>query len=187
MGECGDSAFGGGVALCLRLAHPVARGRNIDNAGSLPEMRRKQLGQIERRRDANTQRILELLITALVDSLHQRQRVVDEIINTAGFADHFLGKIFQNRLVREIPHVVISGRFVDHINLYALLAEFFSNAFTNSMRAAGYYGCFLYVVHNLTSPAIDLWGRLSSVVEKWPSNDLWGRLFLNTVPSTPVL
>ena len=123
-------------------------------------MRREQLGQIERRGDANTQRILKFFITALVDSLHQRQRIVDEIVNAAGFVDHFLGKIFQNHLVREIPHVVISGRFVDHINLYALLAEFFSNAFTNSMRAAGYYGCFLYVVHNLTSLAIDLWGRL---------------------------
>ena len=46
---------------------------------------------------------------------------------------------------------MVSRRLIDHINLYALFAEFFSDAFADTVRAAGYYGYFLCVVHSLAS------------------------------------
>ena len=43
MGQSGNSALGSGVAFALGLAHPIPGGRNIDDAGTRGEVRRKQL------------------------------------------------------------------------------------------------------------------------------------------------
>ena len=61
MGQGGDPAFGGGVALGLGLAHAVPGGCNVDHRRAGSEMGHQQLGQIERRGDAHRQGVGEFL------------------------------------------------------------------------------------------------------------------------------
>ena len=81
VGECGDAALGRSIALRLRLAHPVARGGDVHDGRPWCEVGREQLCKIERRRDAHAQSVVELLVGAAVEALHERQGVVDEVVH----------------------------------------------------------------------------------------------------------
>ena len=83
--------------------------------------------------------------------------VFDEIIDAAGFADHFLCKSLQDRLVGNITDAVTAGRLVDHIDLGALPAEFIRDAFADSVCAARDDGDLVCkFVHRITPPFPDI-------------------------------
>ena len=53
----------------------------------------KQLGQVKGGRNPYPQRIVELLIGARVDALHQGQSVVDEIVYMAEVGNDLAGEV----------------------------------------------------------------------------------------------
>ena len=81
---------------------------------------------------------MEILIAAFVDALHQRQRIVDQIVNAAALTDHFSGKCLENGFIGGISDIVVSIGLVDHIYSDSLLPEFFSYTFPYSVRTAGH-------------------------------------------------
>ena len=76
------------IAFCLRLAHTVATRRNVYNARTFREMRCKKFREVERGRHAHGQCVVEFLVTALVNALHQRERVIHQHIHAPVLFDN---------------------------------------------------------------------------------------------------
>ena len=70
VGEGGNAAFGSRVALRLGLAHPIPGGGDIDDGGAGSEIGQKQLGQVERRRHAHPQGVVEFVVGTVGDPFH---------------------------------------------------------------------------------------------------------------------
>ena len=134
MREGGDASLGGRVALCLRLAHAVARGGDVDDGCALSQVLLQQFHQIEGGGDAHTQGILELLVGALVDAPHQGQGVVDDDIHLGVLAQH-LG---------DVAHKVVALLLVNHIHYGSLLAKLIGNASANATGTAGHNHYFIF-------------------------------------------
>ena len=110
MGQCGNAALCSSIALRLRLTHAVARRGNVDNGGSLSEMRSKEFGEVEWSRDSHAHGVLKLFIATFVNALHQRQGIVDKIVHMTVLPDDLLGKPLQHLLVRYIAHKQMEQR-----------------------------------------------------------------------------
>ena len=148
MGQRRNSAFGGGVALGLRLAHAVTRRGDVHNRSTLGKVRREEFGEVERSSDANAHRILELLIAALVNPLHQWQGIVDEIVHPTIFLDDLAGKTLQYLFVSDITHKVISRLLVNHADVRTCLEELLGNAAPYALCAACYDRYFIFKIHS---------------------------------------
>ena len=94
VGQGSDPALCGGIALCLRLAHAIPGGGNVDHHRAGGEVRHQQLGEIERRGDAHRQGVGKLFLGTVVDAFHQRQGVIDQIIHLSAFPDHIRSEPF---------------------------------------------------------------------------------------------
>ena len=147
MGQCGNTALGSGIALGLGLAHTVTRGGYIHDGSPLGKKGSEEFSQIERGCNANAQGILELLVTALVDSLHQRQGVIDEIVHPAIFVDDLLGKPFQYLLVGNITHVVVSLLLINHADVCARLLKLIGDTTSYSLCSSSHDDYFILKIH----------------------------------------
>ena len=134
MGQSGNTALGSSVALGLRLAHAISRGGDVHDGSPRGKIGREEFAQVERGGNTHAQRILELLVTALVDSFHQRQGVIDETVHTAIFVDDLLGKPLQDLLVGDITHEVVPRLLVYHADVCASLLKLLSDAASYSLR-----------------------------------------------------
>ena len=136
--EGSDASLGGRVTLCLRLAHAVARGGDIDDGCALGQVVLQQFHQIEGGGDAHTQGILELLVGALVDASHQGQGVVDDDIDLGVLAQYLGGKGLQHLLLGDVAHKVVALLLVNHIYYGSLLAKLIGNASANATGTASH-------------------------------------------------
>ena len=147
VGKGGDAALGRRVALRLGLAHAVPRGRDVDDSPACAKMVRKQLGEIEGRGDADGEGVLEFLVGAFADALHQRQGVVDEEIHMAVRFQHMGRKPFQRFFFADVADKMVAGRDVDDLDLCALGLKRLRNRFSNAVGAAGDHGHFVFKFH----------------------------------------
>ena len=97
---------------------------------------RKQLAQVEGRRDAYGQRVLEFLVGAIANALHQRQSVVDQEVDAPVPVQNGLGEGFQRLLFADVPDIVLARRDVDDLHRRALGLEGFGNRLPDAVRAA---------------------------------------------------
>ena len=139
MGECGNTSLGSSVALCLRLAHAVARRRDVYYRCSLGKIRGKQLDKIERSGNTDCQGILKLIPCAFVQTLHQRQGIVDDIIHLAILPDYFICKSFQHLLLGYIPNEMVALTHINDSNRSPSLSELLCDTFADAMCTACYY------------------------------------------------
>ena len=145
--ERGDAALGGGVTLALRLAHPVARGRDVDYGRALGETVLEQLREIERRNDADCLCVGELLVRAFVDSLEKRHRVVDEDIDLSALCDDIAGEPIKRRLVRKVADEPRPLLHIDYVNYRAFAREALGDALANALRPASDDDNLVFEVH----------------------------------------
>ena len=103
----------------------------------------KEFCKIERSCNANTQGILELLITALVYALHQWQGIVDEIIHMPVLGNHILCKLLQHLFVSKVTNKVVALLFIDYTNSCSEFLKFFCNTSSDALRTACYYDYFI--------------------------------------------
>lgn len=136
VGQRRNPALGGGVAFGLRLAHAIPRRGDVDDDAAGGKVLSKQLAQIERRRDADRQRILEFLVGAIANALHQRQGVVDQEVDMPVPVQNGLGKGFQRLLFADVPDVMLARRDVDDLHRRALGPEGVGNRLPDAVRAA---------------------------------------------------
>ena len=136
VGQGRNPALGGGVAFGLRLAHAVSGGGDVDDDAAGGEVRRKQLAQIERRRDAHGQRVLKFLVGALVNPLHQRQGIVDQEVDVPVPVENGLDEGFQRFLFADVPDVMFARRDVDDLHRRALGPKGFGDRLPDAVRAA---------------------------------------------------
>ena len=83
VGQGGDAPLGRRIALGLGLAHPVPGGGDVHNGPAGGKVGGKQLGQVKGGGHPHPQGIVELLIGAGADALHQGQGVVHQKIHMA--------------------------------------------------------------------------------------------------------
>ena len=140
VGEGRDAALGGGVALGLGLAHAVAGGGDVDNAGSRGHMGRKELGQVKGGGDSHAQGVLEVLVAPRGDARHERGGVVDQDIHLSMLRDDLFGEALQGGLVGEIPHEVIILQQVDDTDRSACGLQLLTDAPPDPPRAARDHG-----------------------------------------------
>lgn len=81
MRQRGDAALGRRVAFRKGLAHTIAAGRDVDDRRALSEIGKEALRQKKWGRDAYPQGIFKFRITARIDPFHQRQGVMDQIVD----------------------------------------------------------------------------------------------------------
>ena len=137
VGQGGDAALGGGVAFGLGLAHAVPGRGDVDDACSRCEIGGEQLGQVEGGGDTDGERLLEFLVSAGVDALKERRRIVHQHIHPAIFINDRPGEILQHILPGNVAHIMIAGNAVDDANMRTLLFKFFCDALANTTRTAG--------------------------------------------------
>ncbi len=106
MGQGRYSAFGCGVTLGLGLAHAVAGRGDVHDSSPWGKVGSEKFSEVKRSSDSYAQRILELLVAALVYPLHQWQGIIDEIVHMAMFLDDPSCKILQHLLVGDVTHKV---------------------------------------------------------------------------------
>ena len=143
MGEGCNPALRRRIAFCLRLAHAVATRRNVYNARAHPEMRCEKFREVERGRHTDRQRVAEFLVTALVNALHQRERVIHQHIHVPVFFDDELRKLFEDFL-GEAPHKAVILANVDVGDLRPLFLEFTHDSCTNPVRPARHHDHFIF-------------------------------------------
>ena len=144
------ASLGGCIALRLGLAHAIAGRRDVHDGGSLGERRGKELGEVERGSDSDTHGILELLVTARVDALHQRQGIVDEIVHVTMLRNDLLGELLQSLLVGNIAHKVVALLHVNHTDLRPSLPKLLRNATANTLCATSHDDYFIFeIFHTL--------------------------------------
>ena len=73
-------------------------------------MRRKQFGQIKGRSNTHPQSVVEFLVGTLIEPLHERQGVVNEIVHMAIVVDDLSGKCLQYGRIGQIPHKIVVGQ-----------------------------------------------------------------------------
>ena len=110
MGQGGDATLGRRVALGLGLAHPVPGRGDIYDGPAGCKVGRKQLGKIKGGGNAHPQGVVELLVAARVNALHQGQGIIDQKVHMTIVGNHLAGKILQNGLVGQITHKIIVGK-----------------------------------------------------------------------------
>ena len=147
MGKGGNASFGGGVAFRLGLAHPVSGGREIDDGCTGGEIGEEELSQIKGRGNAYLKSIIEFFVGAVGNPFHQRQRVVDQVIHMTVIGDYFFGKAVQGFLVRHISRKIFIRLFINDADGGSIFLEFFSDAFSDSLYAAGNDGNFMLKHH----------------------------------------
>ena len=103
-------------------------------------MRGEELGKVERGSDTYAHGILELLIAARIDTFHQRQGIVDEIVHMAVFRYDFLGKLFQSLLVGNVAHKVVALLLIYDTDLCSSLSKLLRNAAANALCTARHDG-----------------------------------------------
>ena len=139
MGQGGNAALGGGVALRLRLAHAVPGRGNIDDGRPGRKIRRKELGQVKGRGNAHPQGIVEGVVVAGVQAGHYGQGVVYQYVHPAIFPDDLLREGFQVRLPPHISHEIGIGQQVNHANVLACPGEFVRDGFPDALGSASYH------------------------------------------------
>ena len=137
MGQGGDTALGCGVAFGLGLAHPVPGRGDVHDGRTVRKMGREQLGQVKGCGNAHPQSIVEFLIAAFVDALHQGQSVVDEVIHMAVLGNHRLGELLQCGRIGNVSHETVGFQQVDNAYLRTGLAEFPGDGLADALCTAG--------------------------------------------------
>ena len=90
------------------MAPPDAKWGYDGPAGS--KVGRKQLGKVKGCGNAHPQGVVELLVAARVNALHQGQGVVDQKVHMTIVVNHLAGKVLQNSLVGQVTHKIIVGK-----------------------------------------------------------------------------
>lgn len=83
------------------------------------------------------QRVIELIIAALVNTLHQGQSIVDEIIYVTVVGDDLVGELLQHSLIGQIALKVIIGQQVNDAYPGPFLLELFPDGFADPLGTAG--------------------------------------------------
>ena len=143
MSQCCDASLGCRVALRLGLAHAIARRRDVHDSSSFSEMWGKKLDKVERGSDTYAHGILELLIAARIDTFHQRQGIVDEIVHMAVFRYDLLGKLFQSLLVGNVAHKVVALLLIYDTDLHSSLSKLLRNAAAYALSTSRHDGYFI--------------------------------------------
>ena len=151
MRQCCDASLGGCITLRLGLAHAVSRRRDVHNHTSIGEMRGEELGKVEWGGDSYAHGILELLIAAFVDTLHQRQGIVDKVVHMTILSDDLLGKPLQHLLVRYIANKVISSLLVDDTDMGTSLLKLIGNLIEGYSLELFFWCSALPIYHNRDS------------------------------------
>ena len=147
MGQCRNAALCSRLALCLRLAHAVARGRDVHDGSTFGEIRGEELGEVERSRHAYAHGILELLVAALVDALHQRQGIIDEEIHMTVLIYHFFSELLQYLFVSKVANKVVALLLIYHTSRSACFLKLFRNTPSDALCTTSYYGYFSFEIH----------------------------------------
>ena len=90
-------------------------------------MRCEKLREVERGRHADRQRVAEFLVAALVNALHQRERVIYQHIHVPVLFEDELRKLFEDILLRQVPDKAGILANVDIRDLRPLFFEFTHN------------------------------------------------------------
>ena len=143
MRQSGDSAFRSRITLRLRLAHPITARRDVHNRSSRRKVRRKKLCQIKRCSDADRKRIVEIFITAIINSLHQRKRIVHQNINMPKLLNDELGEFFKDIFFRKIPDKTGIFPNVNVRDLRAFLFKFIYDGRSDSMSTTSHNDIFI--------------------------------------------
>ena len=101
-------------------------------------------------------RILKLFKAAFINSLHQRQGVVYQVIHIPGLLRHIAGKSLQDILIPDIAHKPVAGLNVNDMYHSALGAEGFRNCLADPVRAACDDGHFVFKSHMLPHDFISI-------------------------------
>ncbi len=107
------------------------------------KVRQKQPGQVKRRAHPYPQGIVEFLIGTVVDPLHQRQGIVDQIIHLSVIADDLRCKAGQSLFIGQIASAVPIGALVYDADGRAVFLELLRCGFPDPLRPAGDYRNFV--------------------------------------------
>ena len=144
MCQCGYSPFGGGVALGLWLAHAVARGRDVDDTGSLSKVGCHQLGEVEGGGHAYAHGVLEVVPRTFVQPFHDGQGVVHQDVDVSFAAYDVPGEGFEHLASADVAHVVRPFLLVDDVHPCAVLLKFLCDAVSDALCASGHYNDFVF-------------------------------------------
>ncbi len=107
----------------------------------------KEFCEIERSCNANTQGILEFLITTLADAFHQWQGIVDEKVHMSMLLNYILGELLQHFFVGNIANKVVALLFVYYANRSTCFLELICDAPTYAPCTTCNNDNFIFEIH----------------------------------------
>ena len=107
----------------------------------------QQLDQIEWRRHSHAQRIGKLLIRALVDTSHDRQRVINNDINMTILLQNLLHKGLEHLLLRDVSYIVVTLLLVNHAYYSSFFTELISHTLANTLRSTSHDDNLILEIH----------------------------------------
>ena len=143
-------------------------------------MGQQQLGEVKGRGNAHLQRVVELRPAAIVDAVHLRQGVVDEVVDPRAACGDFGDEGLQHAGVGNIAHVVVAGRKVNYMYLRAVPDKFLGDAAADAMCATRHHCRFVLKAESMHPRFLHKNAFVQDILPEWRFSLLFPENF--TIP-----